>query len=345
MNFAQLMKRYRYMNEASEQGGAGGSGGDTAVDDKGSTTDDSKGTGGDTTAAGTGKTVMDSAGDDDVGDGKAKPDAKGGKGSEGGYWPDDWRARASNGDAKIATRLARYDSPEAVTKALIAAQNRISSGELKSVLSKDAKPEEITAWRAENGIPETPDKYDLTLGDGLVVGKDDLPRVTKFLEAAHGTNQTPDQVKASLRAYYALHEADTQARHDTDKREQEDATDALRAEWGPEYRRNLNLINGLMDTVGSADMKQQFLNGRLASGVAVGNSPEALKMLLALALVNNPTGTVVPAGGGNQADTVDDEITKIEKVMRTNRADYNKDEKMQARYRDLLTFREHNKKK
>ena len=66
-------------------------------------------------------------------------------------WPQDWRDQLAGGDEKLVKRAQRYASPRDVWNALVAAQNRISSGELKSVLPKDAKPEEIAAWRTEQG--------------------------------------------------------------------------------------------------------------------------------------------------------------------------------------------------
>lgn len=276
-----------------------------------------------------------------AGDNKAAPPAKpDAKGSEGGYWPDDWRTKASKGDTKLEARFSRYANPEAALTALIAAQNRISSGELKAVLSKDAKPEELKAWRAEQGIPETPDKYDLDLGKDFTIGEEDKPLIEEFLKAAHGTNQTPDQVKASLRAYYAVNEKMSEKRADDDVRIQDESTETLRADWGPEFKRNINLVHNLLDVTCTGDLKDKFLGGRLADGTPIGSSPEALKMLLGLALVNNPAGTVVPNAGGNMSGAVDDEIEKIEKAMRTNRTAYNKDEKMQARYRELIGARE-----
>lgn len=319
--------------DASGSGDAG-AGGDAGGDNKGA---------GDAGASGAadGK----GAGDAGAADGAGKADGKG-KGTEGGYWPDDWREKASKGDAKLTARFARYANPEAALTALVAAQNRISSGELKSVLGKDAKPEEVAAWRAENGIPETPDKYDLNLGDGLVVGADDKPLVDQFLKAAHETNQTPAQVKATLKSYYAVNEQITADRVEKDRQIQDDTTETLRAEWGPEFKRNINMVHGLFDATASPELKASFLGGRLADGTPIGSSPEALKMLLGLALVNNPAGTVVPGGSGNLPQAVDDEIAKIEKGMRDNRAAYNKDEKVQARYRELLGAREQfNKRK
>lgn len=338
MKFIKWWQKY-FMLMADDADGGGGAAGDAADDASGSAA--GSGDGGAAGGASGSAGAAAAGGAAAVASGEAAGKASTAKGSEGGYWPDDWRDTASKGDAKIAARLSRYASPEAVATALIAAQNRISSGELKPQLGKSASAEEVAAWRAEQGIPATHDKYDLDLGNGFVIGADDKPLVEKFLQAAHGSNQTPDQVKASLRAYYEVNEEITAQRAGNDRRIQEESTETLRADWGPDFRRNINLVHNLLDTTTSKELKESFLGGRLADGTPIGSSPEALKMLLGLALVNNPTATVVPgAGGGNQGEALDDAISKIEKVMRTNRAAYNKDEKMQSQYRDLLTARE-----
>src|SRR6267378_8542981 len=44
-------------------------------------------------------------------------------------WPDDWREQIYGSDQKLLARLQRYGSVKDVANALVAAQNRISSGE------------------------------------------------------------------------------------------------------------------------------------------------------------------------------------------------------------------------
>lgn len=255
-----------------------------------------------------------------------------------GYWPADWRATVSKDDAKVLARLERYASPEAAMQALIAAQNRIRSGELAPVLGKNATPDQLKEYREAMGIPDTPDKYDL----GKDVGVDglDAKLLGIVFKGAHDTHQTPEQLKATMLAWKQISQevADNQATRDQDL--QKASEDTLRAEWGTEYRRNINLVHGLLDGSASPEMKDKLLGGRLADGTPIGSSPEALKMLVGLALIQNPTGVVVPGSEGNQAQGIDDEIAKIEKGMRENRLAYNKDEKLQARYRDLLGARE-----
>lgn len=255
-----------------------------------------------------------------------------------GYWPADWRETVSKGDAKILQRVSRYASPQAAMDALIAAQNRISAGELKPVLGKNASAAEVAEWRKEHGIPETPDKYDL--GKDVKIEGMDPKLLGEVFKAAHESNQTPEQVKATMKAWSQISNAVTEQRTEADIKVQKDSEDALRAEWGGEFRRNINLIHGMLDGSASPELKTKLLGGRLADGTPIGSSPEALKFLVGLALIQNPTGIVVPGAEGNQMQGVEDEIGKIEKVMRENRQAYNKDEKMQSRYRDLLGARE-----
>lgn len=256
-------------------------------------------------------------------------------------WPDDWRQKIAGENEKELSLLGRYASPADVWKKARALEQKLSSGELKSILRKDASPDETKAWREQNGIPETYDKYDLDLGNNLKVSDEDKILFDDYLKGAHATNQSPDQVKSTLNAYYKIQDQLTTKRANDDKDIAQKTEDALRAEWGNEYRRNINLVNNLLDNVGgSAEFKDKILRGRLADGTPIGSSPDALKMFLQLSLVNNPVGTVVPSGSGDMLKSVEDEIRQIEDFMKKNRTAYFKDEKKQDRYRELLNARD-----
>lgn len=262
--------------------------------------------------------------------------AKGGE----GYWPADWRETVSKGDAKILQRVSRYASPQAAMDALIAAQNRISAGELKPVLGKNASAAEVAEWRKEHGIPDTPDKYDL--GKDVKIEGMDPKLLGEVFKAAHESNQTPEQVKATMKAWSQISNAVTEQRTEKDIEVQKASEDALRAEWGGEFRRNINLIHGMLDGSASPELKTKLLGGRLADGTPIGSSPEALKFLVGLALIQNPTGIVVPGSEGNQAKGIDDRIAAIESMMRTDRKAYN-DPKISGpdgEYQRLLEARE-----
>lgn len=250
-------------------------------------------------------------------------------------WPSDWREKAAGGDEKKLARLQRYASPVAMADALAAAQNKIASGEYKQSIGKDAKPEEIAAYREAHGIPETADKYDL---NGIELDDSDKDLVKKYTEAAHGVNMTPEQVRTSIEAYKKINEEVVNQRMADDEAVKTQAEDKLRSEWGNDYRTNINLVTNFLDTA-PVGFRDKLLHGRLSDGTPIGSSVEALQFLAGLARERNPAGVVVPSGVATESAMLD-EIAKIEKVMRENRREYNRDEAMQARYRQLLEWRE-----
>jgi hypothetical protein len=254
-----------------------------------------------------------------------------------GYWAPDWRERLAAGDDKAAKQLARYGSPEDIWKKARSLEARLTSGELKPTLPKNATVEELSEYRKAVGIPDKPDAYDLK---GLTIDESDKGLMSHVLSAAHSANMTPDQTKAIASVWPKIKQEAFQAQHERDVKLKTESEDSLRGEWGNEYRRNMGLVQQLLVGAGDSQIMDLLTHGRLGDGTPIGSSPAVLKMLLGVALQANPTGTLVPNGGGNPMGTVTDEITKIEKTMRENRDAYNKDEKMQERYRSLLEARE-----
>ena len=292
---------------------------DAAGDDKGNPGD---GGGGDGKAA-------DGKGADTGGDGKP-PES---------WWKEDWRDQVAKDDKSVKNILGRFATPSDAIQSAIDIRKKISAGEIKMPLPKDAKPEDIAKWRTENGIPESPDKYELKLRDGLSIGKDDKPIIDGFLKAMHDKNTHPDVASAAVDWYYGEIERQTEARAVADKAKASEAQEVLREEWGPEYRTNLNVVENLLSTM-PKDVADDFKYGRLANGTPIMASPAAIKWLLNMNLQLNPHSKVVGNTAGNPASAIDDEIAKIEKVMTTDRKSYNKDEKMQSRLRELYTARE-----
>lgn len=228
--------------------------------------------------------------------------------------------------------MRRYASPDAVASALIAAQNRISAGELKPVLGKNPTPEQMVEYRSANGIPEKPEGY---AAEDLKITSGEKPFFDQLFTKAHETNQTPEQVKATIALWRDVQVQVAEAQQTSDEAGRDAATDQLRAEWGTDFRRNTNLISGMLDGSGSQELKGMFLDARLPNGEKVGNNADVMRMLVGLALVGNPTGVVVPGGSGDLSKGIKDALDEITKVMKTDRDKYNKDSKMQTRYREL----------
>lgn len=258
-------------------------------------------------------------------------------------WPEDWREQIYGSDPKLLSRLQRYASVKDVANALVAAQNRISSGELKSALKANATAEEAAAWRLENGIPESPDKYDLTMQGGIVFGEEDKPFIESFTKAAHAANFHPEQVKAALAWYHKDRESQIEVMAAKDAQQRDAARDELIAEWGVnDFKRNSNQIMSLLDTAPTG-VKDFILTARGPDDQALFNNPNVLRFFDSLARQINPVATVVPGHTGNIGVAIGDEIQKLEKMMASKISEYWKgpnSEKNQARYRELVGARE-----
>lgn len=257
-------------------------------------------------------------------------------------WPEGWRDQIAGGDQKILARLGRFATPEDMWRSYTALEARMSSGELKGAKPKDANPEALAAWRKENGIPEKPADYDLKFDNGLVIGEEDKPVIDAFLEVAHKNDLPPAAVKEAVAWYYQTAEKQTEERAAADLKVAQEATDALRAEYGAEYRPNINAMNGLLD-MAPAGLKDKLLHGRLADGTPIGSSVEAIKWLVGLAREANPAGTVVPAGTANQAQAIEAEIAKYESMLGNRNSVYWKGDKAQwhqNRYQELVAAKQ-----
>lgn len=337
-----LGRLYRDKEDGDGAGADGGGGADGGVS-SGSTDGD-----GASSAAASGGAASGGAGGEDGGKGAAgtSDDGKGGAAGANpdGPWGADWRQKLAGGDEAALKRLARYADPTAVAKSLVQLQERISRGELRSQLPKDATPEAKAKWREDNGIPAEPGKYDL----GDAVPKDEAGRskaiVDHFLKAAHGADMTSTQVQAALKGYYAAVAEQGEKITTQDKAAVREAEDKLRETWGTNnYRSNMAAVTNLLAAAPEA-VRDRFMHGRLADGRPIMADPDTINWLYALSLEINPAATLdVPLDGGLPAG-IDSEIAKIEKVMKEDRGAYNKDEKMQGRLRELYEARERLKK-
>ena len=258
-------------------------------------------------------------------------------------WPEDWRTKVAAGDEKLGKVFERYSSPEDVAKALVAAQRRLTSGELRSTLPKDATPEQLAAWRQENGIPDSPEGYDLSqLPGGLTIGEADKPLIEAFVKDMHGANASPELVKSAIASYYRLQEQQAGQLAQQDATVHQRAEDELRREWGNDYRVNVNAMTALLDAA-PAGVKEGLLGARLADGTLLGDNPTVLRWLAGMAREMNPVATVMPGSGANAMQAMSDEIASIEKTMREDPDKYWKGEsgaQMQARYRQLVDARD-----
>lgn len=253
-------------------------------------------------------------------------------------FPANWQEKMAGGDEKVAKLLSRYTSPAAVAKALHEGSVKLSSIKVKNVLPKDATPEQLAEYRKAEGLPETPDKYDISLGD-FKIPEADKSMVDEFLSGMHAVNAPNDAVKAALGTYYRLSKMQNEAMASRDSEQKAATQDKLRAEWGEDYRRNENLTVAYLESMPRMD----FMEARLPDGTKLGNDPAVVAWFAQKALEINPMGTIVPGNGQSAMEAIDSELATLVKKAGDYSSDYWKGAdaaKMQARLRELNEAKE-----
>lgn len=252
-------------------------------------------------------------------------------------FPADWRERIAGDDAKYLAELHRFTDPKALAKSWKETRTLISSGKYKSELPADATEAEVAEWRKQNGVPESPDKYELALPPGIELTDDDKPIVDSYLKYAHENNIPASNVNASLGWYYALVDAQAKGEHEADIAFRAESEAALKKEWGHDYQANLNAVDLL---ISDPDLKGQILSARDQNGRLLGDNPAIMAHFAQLARQVYPAHSLIPSNATNSIDALESEISAIRKDMANPTSGYFKDAKKQARYIELVDARE-----
>lgn len=115
-----------------------------------------------------------------------------------------------------------------------------------------------------------------------------------------------------------------------DKAHEAEAITELRALWGDKFLPNFKAIEAYLDTLPD-NAGVFFKHARDGNGKAIANNPATLQLLLGQAQARRST---------TLSGSLAEQIAAIESTMRSDRDAYNRDENLQARYRELLTMRE-----
>ena len=268
----------------------------------------------------------------------------GSTGGSAGGWGDDWRVRMAGGSSNEAEikQLERYEAPDQVWRKARELEKKLSAGELRPVLAKNATADEQAAYRKAHGIPDKPEDYKINLPAGAQAPKEDDAFLKSFLKGAHEENYTQAQVDRAINQFYAEVERQSEAVGEAEQQAIQDADDKLRQEWGADYRPNMAMADALLSRA-PAGFRDRFLNGYLDDHTPIKASTEAWKWLVQMEREINPAGTVVPGAGANTGKAIEAELTDIKALMANRESEYwkgPKAEAMQARYRELLGAKE-----
>lgn len=250
-------------------------------------------------------------------------------------WDDGWREKVAGEDEKTQKRLERFTSVKSMSDALIAAQDKIRSGEVKFTLKDGATPEEVTAWRKDNGIPEKYSEYDVGLVD-----ESNKASVESFLKMAHEKNFAPDKARAGVEFIVSERQRVIEGIREKDNIQSEQAEEVLRKEWGADFKGNFNAITNLLSKNAPEGYIGELLSGRLANGTAIGDDPATLRFLASVARELNPFATILPGSGTNQINAAQSRLTELEGMMGDDNSAYNKGGQSKALQAEYLKLTE-----
>lgn len=271
-------------------------------------------------------------------------------------WGDKWRETYAGDDKAKLNVLGRYASAKDALDAFIELKNAVAKGELRrpaAAPGKDAKPEEVAAYRKANGVPATPDEYLKALPEGLVLGEVDKDVMSGFLKDMHDQNAPPAYVAKALENYVKAQGIFQQKLERQDLETLKATNNALRAEWqGSDYDTNVTHVKALIEANFPSDVQEIFMNGRLGDEktTPILAHPGVIKALANLGRTLNPTGTVTGGAGIDNVDTLNSQIKGYEdrmagrgpdgKFSDHTRQEWYKDEKAQSHLRTLYDARD-----
>ena len=248
--------------------------------------------------------------------------------------PDDWREQVAGDNEGHLNQLKRMNAPDQLFKSYFEGQEVIRTRhENSGIPGADATPEELALYRANNGIPESPDAYEISLSEGLVLSEEDKHDLAPVFDILHSNNLNSEVASELVDTYMGIQEAQQQRRLDQDNLDTVDAQRHLQSHWGGDFETNRNMLLGMLKEQLPQEALEGFMGARMADGTAIFNDVGVMSAFANMARLINPAATLVPSGA-NAMGSLKDSIADMESKMGTD--EWFADNAMQARYREAL---------
>ena len=319
--------------EGAPKGGEGGDAGKAAVDAAAAAAAEAAKA---AAAKGAPKPKVPTMADGALAEGEPKPGDKTSQPAPA-TWPDDWRQQMAGDNKKALTRAERFKSPTDVLNSYLALEAKVLSGEYAKKLPTHYTEEELAEYRKANGIPDKPEEYNLDV-PGLVWGEADKATLDSWRQFAF-ENHLPPEIAKLGPLWYAREQENI-----VDRLEQQDQdnfqvnTAALQAEWGKEFKPNINAVKNLFED--DVTVWEEIMGSRNSDGLRGGDNPKIMKKLAKISRELNPNATLVPnIPAADQGKTIDLRINELNGMMRDRSGPYWKGPQsvtLQEEYRTLV---------
>jgi hypothetical protein len=233
-----------------------------------------------------------------------------------GNWPTNWRELVATDPAE-QERLKRFTDFPQIWKSFRNMETKLSSGGYKQALPENATPEQMTAYRKANGIPDTPQGYFDSLPDDVVLGEDDKTTLGMFAEALHEQNADPKIFQTVMQTAQKLIEANQEEVVNAQIALKEQSRHQLYNTWGPaEYKTNINAVANWLQGMPES-LRARFEGAQLADGNMMLNDAEFLMWAAQDIRQNNPGLAIMPGGGGDAIANLETQLAENRKMMAT----------------------------
>ena len=157
--------------------------------------------------------------------------------SESGEFTEGWLDRLPDDFKDSKQILGQFKDPAAMAKTLVNQQRLLGKkADAVFIPGADAPPEEIAAFRAKLGVPESADKYPTKI-EGVNVPLDEAG-LKQFNELAHKSGLTPSQAQEAVKFYAGIEEQRAAQAQEALKAEYAASNKALADAWGDKYETN-----------------------------------------------------------------------------------------------------------
>lgn len=228
------------------------------------------------------------------------------KGKEGEQAAADWRASLTDEEAKKFAE--RSPDLNHLIKRAKEANDRLSKAIIPP--GKDAKPEDIEAYRKQIGVPQAPDGYKFEMPEDSEPTEGDKAFHGKMAEAFHALNITKEQAKGLNQVWNDVTAAVKAEQVAEDKRYAEQSEAQLRQEWrGEEFGKNKAHAERAAAQMFGDDF-DEIRRLESKDGRFIMDDP---RMLRALAAVGREMaeGGLVPPMSADQAEQAQDELKSL----------------------------------
>lgn len=231
---------------------------------------------------------------------------KGDAGDKGGNKAEPtWRDTIE--DESLREHASRFTSVEALAKAHRDLRAKMSTAVNEP--GEDATDDEIAEYRAKRGVPETPDAYSVPEIENFEPSDADKAYQAEMAGVFHKHN-IPDAVFKDLAAKHVGYLVDQQkaaveAQNKADKEYLSNAEEALRKEWGGDYKANVQYA----DEAAKAFWDEDIGSLELKNGMLLGSHPAFMKgsaeigRRIGEGIIHVPHGSEAASSLQEQADT------------------------------------------